>query len=165
MMTSKRDFNESSTLNSIESHHVAEQASSKKPRDTKTISDHTLWSLINNMPADLRQGALYEICKANPSSAAYVQDLQKKHLADKTAAARAAPPVNFDSYSKDCWYALNIKYKNLRSGHQYDMTCEVSAVLDHNRRAILKKARPETRWETRRNALEVLRKICKSVAL
>jgi len=146
-MTSKRDFNEFSTTASNPT--MLPEQSSKKPRYTKTIPDHTLWSLINDMPAYLRQGALYEICKANPTSAAYVQELRKKHLADKAAAARAAPPVNFDSYSKNCWYTLNIKYRNLRS----------------SRRAILKKARLDTRWATRRNALEVLRKICKSVVL
>lgn len=37
--------------------------------------------------------------------------------------------------------------------------------MEAARQAILKKAGPNTKWETRHNALEVLRKISKSVML
>jgi hypothetical protein len=45
------------------------------------------------------------------------------------------------------------------------MTTDIMLELSNARLAIMAEADPETRFETRRNALEVQRKICKSVML
>lgn len=72
--------------------------------------------------------------------------------------------INFDSFSKECWHAL---YKNsgLKSSHQYDRMDDVLEPLSRARDTIMMKATPDTRWETRRNGLETMRKICKSIML
>ncbi|KAH9213971.1 hypothetical protein DL95DRAFT_524237 [Leptodontidium sp. 2 PMI_412] len=85
--------------------------------------------------------------------------------AAKTAAKPPAPPKNFDAYSKECWHALNTQHKRLKSSKQFEAAGEVLAILEANRRKIIKEAGPDTVWQTRRNALEVLRKICKSIVL
>lgn len=90
-----------------------------------------------------------------------VKTAHDAHLAE----LRAKTPENFDSYSKDCWHTLNMKYQRLSSSKQYNMMDDILGVLDRSRETIMKKAGPETRWETRRNALETLRKICKSIML
>ena len=53
----------------------------------------------------------------------------------------------------------------MSSSKQYDMTGDICDELESAREAILEKAGPNTKWETRRNALEVLRKISKSIML
>ncbi|KAG4432274.1 hypothetical protein IFR05_012241 [Cadophora sp. M221] len=85
--------------------------------------------------------------------------------AAKTAAKPPAPAKNFDAYSKECWHALNTQHKRLKSSKKFEATGEVLAVLEDNRKNFIKEAGPDTVWQTRRNALEVLRKICKSIVL
>ena len=53
----------------------------------------------------------------------------------------------------------------MRSSKQFEAMGDIIGTLDSSRRAIMKAATPDTRFETRRNALEVLRKISKSVML
>lgn len=77
----------------------------------------------------------------------------------------ALPPVEFDQYSKNCWYTLNKKYARMKGSKQFMLIWEISAELSGGREAIMNEAAPDMRFETRRNALEVLRKICKSVML
>lgn len=60
---------------------------------------------------------------------------------------------------------LNKKYAKLRPSQQFGMTGDIMQELSEAREEIMGKAGKETRFETRRNALEVLRKICKSVML
>lgn len=47
----------------------------------------------------------------------------------------------------------------------FEAVGDVLSVLETSRRAIIKEAGADTIWQTRRNALEVLRKICKSIVL
>ena len=51
------------------------------------------------------------------------------------------------------------------SSKQYEMMGDICEELESAREAILEEAGPNTKWETRRNALEVLRKISKSIML
>jgi hypothetical protein len=53
----------------------------------------------------------------------------------------------------------------MKGSRQFEALGEIIGFLDSSRRAIMKAAMPDTRFETRRNALEVLRKISKSVML
>ncbi|KAK0106873.1 hypothetical protein ONS95_003595 [Cadophora gregata] len=79
--------------------------------------------------------------------------------------AARAPAKDFSSFSKSCWHALNTQHKRLKTSQQFSATGDVLAILESSRQKILKEAGPDTVWQTRRNALEVLRKICKSIVL
>ncbi|EKD21796.1 uncharacterized protein L3040_005304 [Drepanopeziza brunnea f. sp. 'multigermtubi'] len=124
-------------------------------------NEPSLWSQILSLPHPTTQSLLYQICHANPNLAAFVQSAHNARLAEEAA----RPPVNFDHYSRDCWYTMNKKYKRLSCSKQFEMMGDICQVLDESREAIVAAAGPDVRWETRRNALEVLRKICKSIAL
>ncbi|KAH7327037.1 hypothetical protein BKA65DRAFT_509807 [Rhexocercosporidium sp. MPI-PUGE-AT-0058] len=130
----------------------------KRPRQEIVPS---LWNQILSLPHTTTQSLLYQICSANPSLSSFVTSA---HDARVTAEA-ARPPVNFDHYSRDCWYTMNKKYKRLSCGKQFEMMGDICQVLDESRDAIVEAAGAGVRWETRRNALEVLRKICKSIML
>jgi hypothetical protein len=85
-----------------------------------------------------------------------VQSAHNARLAEEAA----RPPVNFDHYSRDCWYTMNKKYKRLSCSKQFEMMGDICQVLDESREAIVAAAGPDVRWETRRNALEVSSILC-----
>jgi hypothetical protein len=60
---------------------------------------------------------------------------------------------------------MNTHYAHLSSREQFDELDSVFTELDTAREYIVSKSGPETRYETRRNALEVLQKIAKSIML
>ncbi|KAE9366729.1 hypothetical protein N431DRAFT_429535 [Stipitochalara longipes BDJ] len=147
---SKRTFDSFTEANGTSS-------SSKKPR----VNAATLLNTIRALPTETTQTLLHEFSQHDPMIAARIQDTFKAHLAKLAA----KPPLNFDHYSKECWYTLNKKYARLRPSQQYGMMGDIMGELSDARTAMMEKAGPETRFETRRNALEVLRKICKSIML
>lgn len=101
------------------------------------------------------------MCRNEPRLADAVQRTYDSYLA-KIA---AQPPEDFDHYSKSCWYTLNKKYARLQPSQQSDLIGDIIGELSDTRTSIMGEAGPVTRFETRRNALEVLRKISKSVML
>jgi hypothetical protein len=107
------------------------------------------------------QGLLYNMCRDDPRAAGAVQRTYNSYLAKLAA----QPPVDFDHYSKSCWYTLNKKYARLAPSQQCDLIGDIMGELSDARTSIMEEAGPATRFETRRNALEVLRKISKSVML
>ncbi|PBP26798.1 hypothetical protein BUE80_DR002268 [Diplocarpon rosae] len=131
------------------------------PKRRRANNQPSLWNQILSLPHTTTQSLLYQICNANPALSSFVQSAHNARLAEEAA----RPPVNFDQYSRDCWYTMNKKYKRLSCRKQFEMMGDVCQVLDESRDAIVGAAGPDVRWETRRNALEVLRKICKSIAL
>ena len=101
------------------------------------------------------------MCRNEPKIADAVQRTYDSYLAKLAA----QPPVDFDHYSKSCWYTLNKKYARLAPSQQYELVGDIMGELSDARTSIMEEAGPATRFETRRNALEVLRKISKSVML
>lgn len=81
----------------------------------------------------------------------FVQSAYDAHVAEEAA----RPPVEFDRYSKECWFAMNSKYKSLSCSKQFEMMGDICEVLDESREKVVEAAQPGVRWETRRNALEV----------
>lgn len=78
------------------------------------------------------------------------------------------PPKSFHSYTESCWEMLNVTYPALKAASDstlYELRRRVLDVLEENRCAIIGSAGPKTLWETRRNALEALRKICRNIRL
>lgn len=121
--------------------------------------------MITSLPASKTNSILYQLCQQNPHLAHVIQTAHQENLMAKVAAEATKPAINFDSYSRNCWHALNKEHKGSQSSEQDIAALDVSNELDDARLAIMACAGKGTRWETRRNALEVLRKISKSVML
>lgn len=124
------------------------QSPSKRPRGDP---DHELWDMITSLPSDQTQSLLWQACTQSSSIADLVRSAHAERLADEAA----RPPVNFDRYSQECWYTLNKKFKKLSGSHQFGMMGDICETLSDNREAVMDLAGQDTRWETRRNALEV----------
>jgi hypothetical protein len=131
------------------------------PKKTRTNSNINLWEMITKLDATTIRSLLHHFCTQDPSLAAHVESAHRSRLAQEAT----KPPIEFDHYSKSCWHALNSQYRGMRSSKQFEAMGDIIGTLDSSRRAIMKAATPDTRFETRRNALEVLRKISKSVML
>lgn len=157
---SKRPFDNFQESNGTQ--ELSEAASPKRLRaDPGIAPSPTLWNMITTLPLATTHSLIFYACDQNPSLSATVQTSYN----DLIAAEAAKPEVNFDSYSKSCWHTLNKKYARLSGSEQYNIIDEIMEALSESRSAILEQAGPHTRWETRCNALEVLRKIAKSVML
>jgi hypothetical protein len=155
---SKRPFSAFVEPNGFSS--ASEPTFSKKPRSDNPVLDKvSLWNMITALPTATTQTILFQVCHDNPSLSHHVQSAHNERL----AAERAKPAVNFDAESRSCWYTLNKKYKG--GSKQYDAIAEICDELESVRTSILEQAHANTKWETRRNALEVLRKISKSIML
>ncbi|KAG0645679.1 hypothetical protein D0Z07_8748 [Hyphodiscus hymeniophilus] len=156
-ITTKRSF---STL--ADSNGSSSEPTAKKPRSESPILDKiTLWNMITALPNATTQSLLFQICHDDPSVSHHVQSAHNERL----AAERARPAVNFDAYSRSCWSVLNKEYKRASSSRQFEAIGDICEELEMARTSILEQAHANTKWETRRNALEVLRKISKSIML
>ncbi|KAA6414516.1 MAG: hypothetical protein FRX48_01265 [Lasallia pustulata] len=116
--------------------------------------------LIASFPTATLQGILLEAAKSNPSVAALV-----KTKYDHLAAAQRAKVVDFDYLSKDAWETLNVKYRSLSGSKQYDMSFDASESVVECIQEIAKECPKEASLGTKKNALETLRKIGKSICL
>jgi len=123
--------------------------------------DTTVWDMITRLPTETTHALLYNICTSTPSASSIVQAAYSEHVANLAR----KPPMDFDFLSKNCWYTLNEKYAGVSSISQFDAMDDIMNSLADARRQVLKEAGKEERWETRRNGLEVLGKISKSVML
>ena len=153
-MTSKRPYSPYIDPNAPSSTGT----SSKKARSEP---DTALWDMITRLPTETTHALLFNICTSTPSASAIVQAAYVEHFAKLAR----KPPVDFDFLSKNCWYALNKQYARLSSSRQCDMVGDIMSTLSEAREQVLKEAGEGERWETRRNGLEVLRKISKSIML
>jgi hypothetical protein len=78
------------------------------------------------------------------------------------------PPKSFHSYTESCWEMLNVTYPALKAASDstlYELRTNVLDVLEKNRSAIIESGGISSIWETRRNAIEALRKICRNIML
>ncbi|KAJ5534663.1 hypothetical protein N7527_000917 [Penicillium freii] len=73
--------------------------------------------------------------------------------------------INFDHYSSSVWKSINITYRSMRGGAQYDVSFEVAQDVVDTIKSIAKQCGPFTNPQTRFNGLSVLRKIGKTIAL
>lgn len=162
--TPKRSFDDYADFNAS-TQESSSAASSKKARPDAPephLWGSQLWEMIVKLPQDTTNAILYNACQNDAVASATVQAANRERL----ASIAATPPVNFDHYSSSCWYTLNKKYARLSGSKQYDAVADIESELSDARDAILQAANvPDARWETRRNALEVCRKIAKSVML
>ena len=81
------------------------------------------------------------------------------------AAAERNKVLDFDYLSKSAWKTLNVTYDRLRDSQAFEMSGEAAASIQSDLK-IIKRQCPETAsFETKRSALETLRKIWKSICL
>lgn len=78
---------------------------------------------------------------------------------------RSRPIADSDHLSKECWHLMTNGYRKKSASKMGIGKKKVCEEVDGMRIEILGRAGRETRFETRRNAVETLRKICKSVVL
>lgn len=111
----------------------------------------------------LREIALYAYT-SNDEIAAYIDSKYNASPPSKPP----EPPKSFHSYTESCWEMLNVTYPALKATSDstlYELRIRVLEVLEKNRRAIIDSSSLNTLWETRRNAIEALRKICRNIML
>jgi hypothetical protein len=137
----------------------------KKPCQTTAIQDPSLLSTVKALDPAAKDVLLIEFALQSAGNKEKVCGAYQTQLKVEAAKRAAAPPVNFDHYSKSCWYTLNKTYSRMRPSQQFMMVGDISSELDDARDRILEQAGPDTKFETRRNALEVFRKISKSIML
>lgn len=73
--------------------------------------------------------------------------------------------VDFDYLSKDAWKAFNVTYARMKDSQAYMMTGKVSATIDDCYSIIQQQCPKHASFGTKKNALETLRKIAKSICL
>lgn len=137
---------------------VRDSSDESTPRDTQ--ARHIIHEL--DLTA-LREIALYAYT-SNSDLAAYIHSRYDTSVPSK----RPEPPKSFHSYTESCWEMLNVTYPALKAASDstlYELRSRVLEVLEKNSCAIVDYAGPKTLWETRRNAIEALRKICQNIML
>lgn len=137
----------------------------KPKRSAAYAKDARASRMIDELDSETIREILLNAYIAFPEVETMVNERHADFMKEQREQKSRQPPVNFDACSKTCWHALNTMFKGLRPSYLYDQMGEVFAVLSENREEIVKIADKTTRWETRRNALETLRKICKSIML
>jgi hypothetical protein len=73
--------------------------------------------------------------------------------------------ISFDHYSKSIWREINVAYKSMRGGAQYDKSFEVANDTLETIETIKERCGPNVSPGTRLNGLSVLRKIGKKIAV
>ncbi|CZR59529.1 uncharacterized protein PAC_09423 [Phialocephala subalpina] len=150
MPTSKRSFAALETL----ADHTSDESGHRRTQARHIIHDLDITAL--------REIALYAYT-SNTEIATYI-DSKYATISRKPP----EPPKSFHSYTESCWEMLNVTYPALKAASDstlYELRRRVLDVLEENRCAIIDFAGPKALWETRRNALEALRKICRNILL
>jgi len=143
--SSKRNFDEFTN-------QIATMSSTQcSPKRVQTEPNPELWDILTNLPTDQIQSLLYQAC----DQSSLIADLVRSANNERLAREATTPPINFQRYEQECWYTINKKFSKLAPSKQFEMMGDICETLSDNREAVMELAGPDTRWETRRNALEV----------
>lgn len=93
-----------------------------------------------------------------------VFDQLTAHLEAKQRAA-AERVIDFDDLSREAWRELNITHAKKRSSVQFHVAMDVAYTIDEMFKDMAKEALPHASYGTKRNAVETMRKIFKSILL
>ncbi|KAJ9379546.1 hypothetical protein DTO063F5_7138 [Paecilomyces variotii] len=81
-------------------------------------------------------------------------------------AQAASTVVDFNGHSSDVWKMLNVTYRSASGSAQYEISGQVeNSIIDNINDICDQAAKPSASFGTKRNGLEVLRKIGKSIVL
>ncbi|KAJ5935789.1 hypothetical protein N7466_005336 [Penicillium verhagenii] len=84
---------------------------------------------------------------------------------EKSREERQKHVVNFDQYSGSIWRQINVDYSSMRGSKQYEMAFDVAGSVSSTISLIAAKCAQFANPQTRRNGLETLRKIGKTICL
>lgn len=111
----------------------------------------------------LREIALHAYI-SNTDLAAYIDKKYRTSVPSNST----EPAQSFHANTEACWEMLNVTYPALKEASEttlYELRTKVLDFLSKHRRDILDSASLARIWETRRNAIEALRKICRNILL
>ncbi|KAI5848040.1 hypothetical protein BZA05DRAFT_404238 [Tricharina praecox] len=116
-------------------------------------------AFLSVLPASVQQTLLLTAIKMHPD----IYTLAVAARAEEAARQAAAIHLSFDELAKTCWHEINSAYRGLRDSQLYTIAGKVrETVLDILRDDILAKVADDSSYETKRSALETLRKIGKT---
>lgn len=116
--------------------------------------------VINALPVDLVRKIL---SKASLKHGDVAELIVFEH--NKIVAAARAKVIDFDYYSKSAWKTINVTYSRLSGSKQYEFSGEAASSVGKCIKEIGKDATDHASYGTKKNALETLRKIGKTIAL
>ena len=117
-------------------------------------------SLIKIFPAATTNMLLATAAQIYPDIAALINT---EH--NRLTIIERARIIDFDYLSKSAWRALNGTYNRMSGSDQYQSTGEALATVEGCIKTILRKCPIHANFGTKRNGLETLRKIGKSICL
>ena len=116
--------------------------------------------LVGDLAPSTIANLLIVAAKAYPEVATLIQN-----ETDRLAAIQRAKVIDFDHLSKSAWKTLNVDYARLKGSHAYDTSGEASQNIEACFESIERRCPEYANFETRKSALETLRKIAKSICL
>ena len=147
---------------------MSEQPSTKRQR-TNTIgasvlghdgTDTNFIPIIGALPVETIRSFLAAAAYRYPPIASLILDEHRK-----IAAAQQARVIDFDHYSKSAWKVINVTYSKLSGSRQYEASFQAAASVEGYIKAIGKDTPAHASFDTKKSALQTLRKIGKTIAL
>lgn len=138
--------------------HTAKRARSSTVIDA--VNPSTIPELVNSIDPKTISDLLIAAAKAYPDVASHVQ-----REVDRIAAFERAKFIDFDYLSKSAWKTLNVTYARMKGSHAFDMSGEAAASIEGCVKTIRTDCPKTASFQTKKSALETLRKIGKSICL
>lgn len=130
------------------------------PANTSTLERAELESALAGFSREDLLGHLLVAASTHSDTAAILSAaITNRRQAESTRV------IDFDHYSKEAWYALNIRHKRLRPSQQYEVAGDVSGEIREMLDDMVKRSPAHASYGTRKSAVETMRKIFKSVCL
>ncbi|KAN0075895.1 hypothetical protein V8E54_007165 [Elaphomyces granulatus] len=124
------------------------------------VNLETVTAMLAELPTAWTRDALASMALKHPDILQAISDEVKRtrDRANKLV-------IDFDHYSKSIWKELNVTYRSMSGSRQYDIANDVADRINSTIKSIVTQCQRPSSPQTRRNGLEVLRKIGKSIVL
>ncbi|GIZ45922.1 hypothetical protein CKM354_000906800 [Cercospora kikuchii] len=116
--------------------------------------------MVNAISPDLLKRMFLQLTQEDASGLMYsalVNHHVRQHVTERTRV------INFDSYSRTAWHAINTKYDRLSGSKQYERANDVLNDVERCIESISQQATAFSSFGTKVNALETLRRIGKTI--
>ncbi|KAJ4404953.1 hypothetical protein N0V85_004767 [Neurospora sp. IMI 360204] len=114
--------------------------------------------ILSLLPTSFHTTLLAYAATRDPLIASILTDEHSAHVAHKRARA-----VSFDHHSQRAWHLLNEKYSRVSSSKQYELAFDVCSEIDGMFKKIAEAVKRTSSFATKKNAVETMRQILKSV--
>jgi hypothetical protein len=133
---------------------------SASPSVPNVVNLETVTAMLAELPTAWTRDALASMALKHPDVLQAISDEVKRtrDRANKLV-------IDFDHHSKSIWKELNVTYRSMSGSRQYDIANDVADRINSAIKSIVTQCRRPSSPQTRRNGLEVLRKIGKSIVL